>query len=342
MGRWKAAVVVLALVLAGCSGSGSKTSGGAVDEKVGVTGPQTYKLEMDAPSPDGQHVSTAAFFPARVKVRPGDTVIFENRSTDAPHTVSFGLPAFDPQGPKLSTKAGLPNPVVFGPCFTSEQPGPDTETCPTPPPATPPAYTGTGFWNSGVIAPGQSFSMTFAPEAEATVYNYGCLLHRFMSSALEVVESDADRESPAEVAREAEHHRTSLLASNGRIAEPVAAQGIVTAGWGNTLAAFNRFSPAVTRVKAGQTVTWQTASPFEPHTVTFESPFKSPEDPGVFTPGGARSGARYSGGFAHSGIFGPEPFFPKGPFSLTFTKPGTYSYVCVLHPGMAGQVEVTP
>ena len=27
-------------------------------------------------------------------------------------------------------------------------------------------------------------------------------------------------------------------------------------------------------------------------------------------------------------------------FSLTFTKAGTYSYVCVLHPGMAGQVVV--
>jgi plastocyanin len=264
-------------------------------------------------------------------------------ATDAPHTVSFGYPAFDPQGPKLATKAGLPNPVVFGPCYTAEQPGPDTETCPVPPAATPPAYTGNGFWNSGVIAPGQSFSMTFAPDAEANVYTYGCLLHRFMGSALEVVEADADRVSPAEVASETEHHRVSLLAANGRIAEPAAAgEGVVTAGWGNTLAAFNRFSPAVTRVKAGQTVTWQTASPFEPHTVTFESRFKSAEDAGVFTPGGVKSGARYTGGFAHSGIFGPEPFFPKGPFSLTFTKPGTYSYVCVLHPGMAGQVVVTP
>jgi plastocyanin len=27
--------------------------------------------------------------------------------------------------------------------------------------------------------------------------------------------------------------------------------------------------------------------------------------------------------------------------SLEFTKPGTYSYVCILHPGMAGQVDVT-
>jgi plastocyanin len=339
-------LAVLGLMATACTGGDGKgTSEGVVDketETTAPTGPQTYTVSMDAPSPDGQHVSTAAFFPTRVKVRPGDTVILENRSTDAPHTVSFGLPAFDPQGPQVVTKAGVPNPVVFGPCYTPDQPGPDAETCPVPPPASPPAYGGSGFWNSGVIAPGQSVSMTFAPEIEPNVYTYSCLLHRFMSSALEVVGSDADRETPAEVTAEVDHHRTSVVAANERIAEPAAAEGVVTAGWGNTLAAINRFSPAAVRIKAGQTVTWQTASPFEPHTVTFESPFKTPEDNGALTPGGVKSGARYAGGFAHSGIFGPEPFFPKGPFSLTFTKPGTYSYVCVLHPGMAGQVEVTP
>jgi len=93
-------------------------------------------------------------------------------------------------------------------------------------------------------------------------------------------------------------------------------------------------------VKVGQSVTWKVGSPEEPHTVTFESPFKTPEDPGVLTPGGARSGARYSGGFAHSGLIGAKPF-ATDTFSLVFTKPGTYAYGCALHPGMGGQVVVT-
>jgi plastocyanin len=74
--------------------------------------------------------------------------------------------------------------------------------------------------------------------------------------------------------------------------------------------------------------------------VTFESPFKSPEEPGTFVPGGVASGARYTKGFSNSGLFGAQPF-PTDSFSLVFTRAGTYSYICVLHPGMAGQVEVT-
>jgi ABC-type glycerol-3-phosphate transport system substrate-binding protein len=44
MRRWKAAIAVMALVLAGCSQSGSKTSDGAVED--GPTGPQTYTMEI--------------------------------------------------------------------------------------------------------------------------------------------------------------------------------------------------------------------------------------------------------------------------------------------------------
>jgi plastocyanin len=144
------------------------------------------------------------------------------------------------------------------------------------------------------------------------------------------------------VATRAKRQASVALQAAAAMAEPAPPAGdpAVTAGWGNYVTAVNRFSPAVLNIKAGQTVTWKGASLAEPHTVTFDSPFKTPEDAGVFTPGGARAGARYSGGFAHSGLIGAKPF-PAETFSLVFTKPGTYPYVCVLHPGMAGQVVAT-
>ena len=40
-------------------------------------------------------------------------------------------------------------------------------------------------------------------------------------------------------------------------------------------------------------------------------------------------------------MFGPTPAFPTDSFSLTFTKAGRYPYLCLLHPGMAGTVEVS-
>jgi len=40
-------------------------------------------------------------------------------------------------------------------------------------------------------------------------------------------------------------------------------------------------------------------------------------------------------------MIGPKPFLPVNDFSLTFTKAGKYPYLCLLHPGMAGTVEVS-
>jgi plastocyanin len=70
------------------------------------------------------------------------------------------------------------------------------------------------------------------------------------------------------------------------------------------------FAPASMTVKAGATVTW-TNMDQEPHTVM------SPE--GLF-----RSGALDTG----------------DSFSFKFDKPGTYRYVCTIHPRMVGTVVV--
>ena len=70
------------------------------------------------------------------------------------------------------------------------------------------------------------------------------------------------------------------------------------------------FSPTSVQVKAGSTVTW-TNNDDEPHTVV--------SDAGLF-----RSGALDT----------------NESFSVKFDKPGTYHYVCSIHPRMVGTIVV--
>jgi plastocyanin len=116
------------------------------------------------------------------------------------------------------------------------------------------------------------------------------------------------------------------------------------------------FTPKYVDISVGDTVTFKEIDKIEPHTVTFGSmaalkkmsdTFITPTpqkngppllviDPKAVTP---TPGHTYSGmGIANSGIL------PLGKtWSLTFTAPGTYHYVCLIHGmGMAGVVTVHP
>ncbi|MER6533194.1 cupredoxin family copper-binding protein [Streptomyces sp900105755] len=73
------------------------------------------------------------------------------------------------------------------------------------------------------------------------------------------------------------------------------------------------FAPATLKVPVGTTVTW-TNEDSEAHTVTSTGP----------------------GGPLHSAALGTH-----AAFSHTFTKPGTYAYLCTIHPFMTATVEVT-
>jgi plastocyanin len=110
--------------------------------------------------------------------------------------------------------------------------------------------------------------------------------------------------------------RALLLTLAGLVA--ILGLGLVTSG-GRALAddatikiANFTFDPSTLTVKAGTTVTWINQDS-EPHTVTSQGqgPLRSAALP---------TGARYS---------------------YTFTTPGTYSYLCTIHPSMTGTVTVT-
>ncbi len=341
--------LVLALVLVAGAGAGA-CSGGTEGQtaEAGPIGRQAYTVAVDAPSPEGKNVQLSAYFPASVRARPGDTIVFENRSSQAPHTVTFGVKPDRSNSPPFLTKKLEFNPAVFGPCYTDSDPTPALEACPRNQPAEAPPFTGKGYWNSGALTPtvapaGHDSKLVLDPSIAPGSYPYVCVLHAFMAGTVVVTESDSARDMPKDVTTAGE--RLARQAAAGAATVPVAsasdtgAAKPVATGWGDKLVSVNRFNPIEVEVEQGETVSWVPLSPYEPHTVTFESPFQ-PDDPKAAPPAGVKSGAAYAGGFSNSGVFGNGPF-PPGPFTLRFTKPGTYPYVCVLHPGMGGAVKVT-
>lgn len=122
------------------------------------------------------------------------------------------------------------------------------------------------------------------------------------------------------------------------------------------------FYPENITVNAGDSIMWKFDSGVEPHTVSFLSGAKLPDfvtpapqpagppklevSPAIVYPQGGKS---YDGtGIASSGIVAADIPGPKE-YTLSFTKPGTYTFVCLVHAaqlpdgtiiGMQGKVTV--
>ena len=344
---------MMALLVGACSDDkADEAATTTTTAAAGLTGPQKYTVVVDGPSTLGaENLVFGAYFPNTIKVRPGDSITYENRSSNDIHTVTFGVKDDRSDQPPTVLKTRQANPAVFGPCYTTEPARPDV-TCP-PPTAGAPEYAGKGYWNSGVILPTalpaeagpKTTTVKLAADIAPGQYAVVCALHPNMRSTVSVVAGDAERQNPADVAAAADKELGELKAKAPGIAAPApptVTNGVgVVAGWSDKITAVNRFQPETVTVKTGQKVTWKTGSDWMPHTVSFQPPFKSPAEPNALKPSGVISGSKYSGGESHSGIFGPPPDGQTDTFSLTFTKAGKYAYLCLLHPGMAGTVEVS-
>jgi len=96
---------------------------------------------------------------------------------------------------------------------------------------------------------------------------------------------------------------TSSSSSSSAPAAPVAGNAVTIDNF--------KFDPATLTVPVGSTVTW-TNKDEEPHTVA-----------------------------AKDGSFHSSSLDTKGTYSFTFTKAGSYDYICSIHPFMTGTVVVT-
>jgi plastocyanin len=327
MGKLVARLAIgLALALVVCGGVFAAPSARP------AAAPVTWQAGVGGATPDGA-VQAMAFLPTQLTIDEGDTVTW----TFAPvHTVSFlsggnapELVIMTPEGPMLNLAVALPSGG--------------------------PAYDGTGYVNSGVLPAdptATSFSLTFS---KAGTYNYICLLHPGMAGQVVVQAAGAAYpETQASVtARGQAELYSKLSASNDLIqnakvtSKPAngATNYAVNNGIGGNQSTVLRYLPTELTINAGDSVTWTQNDPHEIHTVTFYDPAgKTPgfldvqpqaNGPPKFfirntAPGGGNTVDKV--GFYNSGVMTPGQSF-----TLTFSKPGTYTYVCVIH-AEAGQV----
>lgn len=241
-----------------------------------------------------------------------------------------------------------------------------------------PAFNGREtVFNSGFIpyqgTKGNSFGMTLADDIKPGDYFFYCALHGpTMGGFLRVVAKNTTAESTSGVRRRRDTEvsaATSRLRATHQSLHAVAGESadIIAGGFTASGAALqlpfgtvNDFEPHTFQAKVGQAVTW-----FVPrgpgHTISFGAPKDLPSvriDPGGYQVNPkafeAQGGPGYPSGHAatstadvnggnYDGSFFLSSGFPYGPmrYSITFTKPGTYNYVCLLHPKMDGTVVVS-
>lgn len=333
MRRFALTSLVVALIAYGCSRTPS--------------GPQKYSVDIDAKSTPAEKFQFSAFFPGSFTVSPGDSIKFRNRSTEAPHTVTFGVTADRSNQPPIFAGTDE-NPVVFSKCSSGELPTDKLVKCPSERLG---AFDGRGYWNSGVLQPkpapksagDKNVTLRIANDITPGEYTYVCILHPLMNGEIRVIEDESDRSKPADVRTEGREAAKVTRESAEKIVAPeLVREGddvTVKAGYGDRVTSVNKYAPVKVEVDEGATVTWVAGNPYEPHTVTFEPKYEI-GDPRGFGADGAPSGAEYDGGHANSGIFAADGTPFEGEYALTFTKAGTYEYVCMLHPGQKGTVVV--
>ena len=310
-----------------------------------------------------------AFFPSKLVVNAGDSVVFSSATF---HTVTYTggkAPAglFIPDPAKgtytgLNDAAGAPfyfnglpkliyNPAAFAPG------GGKTITVGVP------ASSGVLSPN-GPKAPPAKVTYTF-PKAGA--FQLICNVHPGMQVGITV--KAAGTPVPLSAAQVTAKALTEVAAAWAK-AKPLAAAPVpantVYAGVGSTTAILG-FFPKVLKVKAGTTVTFLNRSPSEVHNVAF-GPEKyllafskktdllpqGPTSPNQVTPlypfgtepkgGYSYDGTNHGNGFLSTPLSAGSPKVPLPKSAkVTFTKAGTYKYICFLHGSdMAGTVIVTP
>ncbi len=240
------------------------------------------------------------------------------------------------------------------------------------PQASNPTFTGTTatfdatkYFNSGILQKDSTFNVAFPSTG---TFKFICLFHPGMTLSVSVV-SSGTTDTQATLDTRAQSELQATLAAGESAAATIVpapaqphADGTATyhavAGTESTTAAYDadvmRFFPPSINIKAGDTIEWSNTTDV-PHTVAFGvgsnipplvNPLAQPSgppllalNPAVFAPAG---GTTYNGtGVVNTGALGQG--FVATSASITFTTPGTYTYVCLVHAdqAMTGTVVVT-
>ncbi len=302
-----------------------------------------------------------------------DKLTPDQQQNGAPPPEVATLPVMLPQGP------GDADQRAVNPCFVAagaSLPTAATAKCPN---QTQGDFTGQDAWyNSGFLAKGTHFTVKLASTIAPGTYHYYCNLHGpDMSGTITVVPASTPIPSQADVDAAGASKLAGIVsqltpavanATAGKFGLP--GLGPNVAGYGAPTvqnAQIEQFFPATINAKVGTKVTWQVLGV---HTITFAPPSPAPYalaqapdgsyhnneaagapvplpagPPPPTTPAQANQPSSVDGGTWNGTgerSSGALLSFPPAivSYSLTFTKAGTYTYVCLIHPGMTGQVVV--
>lgn len=202
---------------------------------------------------------------------------------------------------------------------------------------------------------------------KAGLFRYECVVHPGMDASVRVV----PRRRPVPSARAdaaATRRRLAVQVSLARRLErfrPPA--NTITGGHDQGQMALLRFFPSTLRVPVGTTVTFSVRSKSEIHTLTLGPPpfltqlgkmrvtpipsptggpptlqvpplFIFPSDPPPTLP--PYDGTNHGNGLLSTGSLGGNKLAPQSTSAITFTKAGTYRYICLIHPKMKATVVV--
>ena len=256
-----------------------------------------------------------AFLPGTVWINQGDKITWTARAGEI-HTVTFlatGQPLSQPFNPA--------DRMQLFPQGTSH-------------------YDGVSYFNSGVMTDESdsgfpshtTYSLTFDKTGNFT---YFCLVHGMMMKGMVHVRPAGTRYPFTQ--KQYNHQsvaKTAAILRDGRQlwAETAehATRHRVFAGADDGTAMVMRFINAHVTIHKGASVTFLNNGMAAPHTITF-----GPEQANIFAPYGDPT--HFTGQQLNSGILPPG-----SSFKVTFTKAGTFHYVCALHDylGMTGSVTV--
>ena len=291
---------------------------------------------IGAQSNDKGH-QALAFLPNEIWIHAGDSIAW-TFAADEIHTLTF-------------LTAGQVRPGPFGGCpgFAANPATFDGSTCVSTPPQ----------------ASGATFTVTFPTTGN---FKFVCLLHNNMTGVAHVLDpSQALPHTQSFYDMAAMDEGIELISdADPALAFDPAGQNHVSAGVGEisstaggqqTLSVL-RFVEGIKVIHAGETAEWTNNDPVTPHTITFGAPPAgnpaAPSSNVTTDADGALHGTiKSASDIVHSGFIVAALQEQTGQrqqplsvtrFRVTFTTPGTYRYMCVLHGslGMMGKVVVLP
>jgi plastocyanin len=264
-------------------------------------------------------------------------------------------------------ESGDINQAASNPCFvaTGAPPLDPKEPCAV---TDPPPFNGTEtFYNSGFVPDGETFKLHLSDDIEPGTYRGFCTMHQTrMISTIVVVPKDQPVSTADEVKREAKEHVdlfVSALTDATKDARANPAGAPVLGGTGaiteHGLGLVIDFLPDTTAVAVGEPITWKF---FGRHAIAFNAPESARTmiertvtgfhlNTAALAPQGVTAPPTPAG-------WGNDPGRPSvdggtwdgtgtlssgsgwQSFTLRFSKPGAYPYICLIHPDMKGTVTV--